>query len=149
MDVAGVAAVAQRINDEAKMRMTIHVKTVSRKYVIFSFGGELFSPTGGIKHIFGCTFKFEHEGIRAELGSWLDMIGAKNGDSLLHLALRLSGCENVDKVCQPSQLFALSIASLNALDIAWVIFPPSNAMPASPLAAASACCRAIGPRLRL
>ena len=98
LDVAGVTAVARRINDESKMRMKIHVKTVSRKYLVFSFAEEMFSPTGGIRHIFGGTFKFEHEEVRAEVGSWLEMIGAKNGDSLLHLALRLNGCEYRDQV---------------------------------------------------
>ena len=101
IDFVRVAKIAKELNDPELLQKTLERKSISKKYIVFVFAGELYSPEGGIRHVVGGDFKFEHESRRAEIGSWLDMIGAKTGDTLLHLALRLSGCEDYEKVRSP------------------------------------------------
>ena len=99
LDVIGFSMLADAIGDPSKrLQLRLERMTVSRD-VVFSFDGELFPPAGGMQHL-GFGYRFEHEGERAAIGAWLDMVGAKSGDTLLHLALRLSGADDDDeKVC--------------------------------------------------
>lgn len=97
MDVADLVAVLQTLEVGRQIRARLGRRRLSKHHIVFTFGDELFSPTGGVREVLGGNYTFEQEEDRARIGSWLDMIGARQGDTLLHIALRLSGCADEDK----------------------------------------------------
>jgi len=67
-------------------------------HAIFVFHERLYTPSAtGVREALGSNFSFEDEGNRERLASWLEMINVKNGDTLLHLVMRLNGIDDVAK----------------------------------------------------
>ena len=66
--------------------------------VIFIWHERLYAPNvEGMREVLGSGFEFEGEAPRARVGRWLEMIDARNGDTLLHLVMRLNGIEDLAK----------------------------------------------------
>jgi len=64
---------------------------------LFVLGDEMFTPSGGTKELLGGLFRFERQETRSRIGSWLEMIGAQQGDTLLHLSMRVGGSSEEEK----------------------------------------------------
>ena len=50
-----------------------------------------------MRHSLGSSYAYELEEGRAAIARWLDMIGAKTGDTLMHVVLRLNGVDELTK----------------------------------------------------
>jgi hypothetical protein len=50
-----------------------------------------------MRNTLGSSFQFENEEHRERCAIWLHMVGAKKGDTLLHLCLRVNGADDHDK----------------------------------------------------
>jgi len=57
----------------------------------FVLADELYTGETMVRTAFGSEFRFERESQRSLIASWLEMIGATQGDTILHLVLRLNG----------------------------------------------------------
>jgi hypothetical protein len=82
---------------------------------VYKFGQEAYVCGDTVNQALGGHFRFERAELRAEVGDWLDMIGCKTGDTLLHLALRLSGANEELKTRLVTELIGrgCSIEALN------------------------------------
>jgi len=63
----------------------------------FLLAEELYSRETVVRAAFGSDFRFERESARSLIASWLEMIGARQGDTVLHLVLRLNGIDDEHK----------------------------------------------------
>ena len=52
---------------------------------------------GSMRDALGSSFHYENEEQREQCATWLHMVGAKSGDTLLHLCLRVNGADDHDK----------------------------------------------------
>lgn len=67
-------------------------------YAFFVFHQRFYiTDASRVREVLGTSFAFENEEARTCIADWLTMIGAKKGDTLLHLAMRLNGVDNLVK----------------------------------------------------
>lgn len=67
-------------------------------HLIFVFHERLYTAHArALRSTLGSSFEFEEEGQRAEIAAWLTMVGAKEGDTLLHIVMRLNGIDDTSK----------------------------------------------------
>ena len=75
--------------------------TLQRKLVrgnpIFLLGDRLYNRKGALRDVMGGSFAFEREDVRDRIAAWLEMIDAANGDSLMHILMRVNGIEDEHK----------------------------------------------------
>lgn len=77
---------------EEHLHETLQLHTLGDgQATLFVLGDEMFTPSGGTKEMLGGVFRFERQDTRSRIGSWLEMIGAQQGDTLLHLSMRVGG----------------------------------------------------------
>lgn len=108
LDAGRLAAVLRSL-DAAELNTQLKVSRLAGKRPMFHFGRELFTPSGRVHDVLGGGFRFEREGDRAVIGEWLDMVGARNGDNMLHLANRVAGAELPQKTAVLVQLLARGV----------------------------------------
>jgi hypothetical protein len=106
-DAVRVAAVLDGLQD--KDRRAAITSVLERKSVggrpFFVLHGRIYPvDTATMREAFGSAFEFEDEHQREAIASWLDMIDVRDGDTLLHLALRLNGLEEPAKVMMAVEL---------------------------------------------
>jgi hypothetical protein len=75
----------------------------------FVLEDQAYPRVGAMRDVIGGSFAFEDEERRALISSWLDMIGARSGDTMLHLILRLNGAEDERKAACAVQLLGRGI----------------------------------------
>ena len=92
-DPAALARVLRTLT-HAEVNSLLSRSSLDAQTPMFVLGGRLFLREGGTRTIFGGAFHFQREARRAQIGEWLDMIGAKHGDTLLHVALRVGGADD-------------------------------------------------------
>ena len=64
---------------------------------IFWFGNTIYCRAGSLRDILGGGFQFEREDERDRIASWLEMIDAAKGDSLMHIIMRVNGVSDERK----------------------------------------------------
>jgi hypothetical protein len=67
------------------------------KQPFFLLSEQLYKQEDALRDVLGGEFRFERERPKAVLASWLEMVGARDGDTMLHLVLRLNGLDEGDK----------------------------------------------------
>ena len=117
VDIRGLAAIIATL-DVAKLQGGLVLSRVPPQATIYVLGSETFSPSVEAGGLLGSDFNFERRELRARIGRWLEMIGAQEGDTLLHLALRLSGADERQKTAIVVEILGhgASFEAPNALD---------------------------------
>ena len=92
--------------------------TLQRKLVrgnpIFLLGDRLYNRKGALRDVMGGNFAFEREDVRDRIAAWFEMIDAANGDSLMHILMRINGIEAEHKArCAVEFLGRLSNLSVS------------------------------------
>ena len=86
---------------EASPEVALNGQLIQRHmggHTFFIFLERLYTADpAGVREALGSSFCFEDEATRSRLAAWLEMIGAKAGDTLLHLVMRLNGVEDTVK----------------------------------------------------
>ena len=93
VDILALATILEML-DSVKLQGGIKISRVPPEATLYVLDSETFSSSvEGTSGLLGSDFAFERRKRRARIGRWLEMIGAQDGDTLLHLALRVSGAE--------------------------------------------------------
>ena len=93
---------ADRISDildhegDKAAKATLHRREVGGR-TVFTLAEKLYKEESALRDVIGGEYVFEREEPRALLASWLEMIGARDGDTILHLCLRLNGVDLEEK----------------------------------------------------
>ena len=69
-----------------------------QKQGVFYIADQMYPKYGALRDVLGGDYWFEDEEQRSAISTWLDMIGAQTGDTMLHLVMRLNGCADEAKV---------------------------------------------------
>ena len=109
LDPSRLCATLDRLPKKAKKPCEACVATLADKSVggfrFFVLGDRMYTTSPlGMREQLGGNFSFEDEEERATLASWLEMVGAKPGDTLLHLALRINGASDGEKAALAVEL---------------------------------------------
>lgn len=106
-DAAALAAALDEHGDKA-LRAMLQRKTLGQQS-LFLLHGQAYPRAGSLREVLGGEFEFEAEQIRETIWSWLDMIGARDGDSMLNLVLRLNGADEERKAACAVELLGRGI----------------------------------------
>ena len=71
---------------------------------IFTLANRLYVQEHALREVLGGDFYFEDEVRLGLIASWLEMMGARAGDTMMHLVMRLNGAEVEDKSACAVQL---------------------------------------------
>ena len=82
-DATALSAVLDAHGDAA-LHAVLERREVGRES-LYLLSGEVYPKEGALREVLGGGFQFEHEERRALLSQWLDMIGTRSGDTMLHL----------------------------------------------------------------
>tara|TARA_B100000795_G_scaffold266716_1_gene250375 strand:- start:2381 stop:3337 length:957 start_codon:yes stop_codon:yes gene_type:complete len=97
VDILALATILEML-DSAKLQGGFKISRVPPEATLYVLGSETFSSAvEGTSGLLGSDFAFEKRKLRARIGRWLEMLGAQEGDTLLHLALRISGADERQK----------------------------------------------------
>lgn len=96
IDIPGLRYVLADL-DEAVLHEKLKLTRIPPQAVLYVLGDEMFSPKADARELLGSSFRYERQEVRVRIGRWLEMINAQEGDTLLHLALRVNGAEFGDK----------------------------------------------------
>ena len=62
-------------------------------HTLYVLAEKVYKEEGALRETLGGDYKFEREEPRALLHSWLEMLGTRGGDTMLHLILRVNGVD--------------------------------------------------------
>jgi len=102
-----LAAVLDKHGDAALHAVLLRREIGGR--CLFLIGEQIYPLEGALRETLGGGFEFENEKARARLSSWLEMIGAASGDTMLHLLLRINGADEQQKVACAVQLLGRGV----------------------------------------
>ena len=104
VDILALATILEML-DSVKLQGGIKISRVPPEATLYVLDSETFSSSvEGTSGLLGSDFAFERRKRRARIGRWLEMIGAQDGDTVLHLALRVSGAEERRKTAMVVEL---------------------------------------------
>ena len=117
VDIRGLTVMLGTLDAE-KLKGGLRISRVPPQATLYVLANETFSPSVEAGGLLGSNFSFERQKLRACIGRWLEMIGAQEGDTLLHLALRLSGADERQKTAIVVEIIGhgASFEVVNALD---------------------------------
>ena len=75
----------------------------------FLLDEQVYPREGALREVLGGQFEFEAEQRREMLSAWLEMIGARTGDTMLHIVLRLNGADEDAKAACAVQLLGRGV----------------------------------------
>ena len=65
--------------------------------IVFVLDDQLYTRTGSLRDVLGGSFEFQREDVRDRIAQWLEMIGVANGDTLMHILMRVNGIDDMHK----------------------------------------------------
>lgn len=65
--------------------------------VVFILDDQVYTRTGSLRDVLGGSFEFQREDVRDRIAQWLEMIGVSDGDTLMHILMRVNGIEDMHK----------------------------------------------------
>lgn len=65
--------------------------------VVFILDDQVYTRTGSLRDVLGGSFEFQREDVRDRIAHWLEMIGVADGDTLMHILMRVNGIEDMLK----------------------------------------------------
>ena len=83
--------------DPAVLHKRLTISRIPPQATLYVLGDEMFSPSAQSRELLGSAFGFEKQQLRVRIGRWLEMIDAQEGDTLLHLAMRVNGADDMEK----------------------------------------------------
>ena len=64
---------------------------------VFILDDQVYVRQGSLRDVLGGNFEFEREQLRDQIARWLEMLQAANGDTLMHILMRVNGIDDMHK----------------------------------------------------